>query len=92
VINAGDAFYSLGNKRAEEFFIKAYEMAGDSKYDKAGALERLIDFYRWQGMEEKARIFEEEYRALIASPPSRQVVKSKEIGRNDPWPCGSGKK
>jgi uncharacterized protein YecA (UPF0149 family) len=45
-------------------------------------------------MEEKARASEEEYRVLTAPPPSRskQVVKSKKIGRNDPCPCGSGKK
>jgi uncharacterized protein YecA (UPF0149 family) len=45
-------------------------------------------------MEEKARASEEEYRVLTAPPPlrSKQVVKSKNIGRNDPCPCGSGKK
>ncbi len=94
VINAGDAYYSLGDKKAEEFFLRGYEMAGDNKYDKAGALERLIDFYRWQGMEERVMASEEEYLRLTAPPPSRteQVVKSKKIGRNDPCPCGSGKK
>jgi tetratricopeptide (TPR) repeat protein len=93
-INAGDAFYSLGDKKSEQFFLRGYQMAGDNEYDKAGALERLIDFYRWQGMEEKARASEEEHRILTAPPPlrSKQVVKSKNIGRNDPCPCGSGKK
>ena len=94
VINAGDALYRLGDKKSEEYFLRGYEMAGDNEYDKAGALERLIDFYRWQGLEEKARTFEEEYEALTAPPPStpKQVVKSKKIGRNEPCPCGSGKK
>lgn len=94
MINAGDAYYSLGDKKAEEFFLRGYEMAGDNKYDKARALERLIDFYRWQGMEEKVRASEEEYRRLTAPRPPKtgQVVKSKKIGRNDPCPCGSGKK
>ncbi len=94
VINAGDAFFSLGDEKSGEFFLRGYEMAGDNEYDRAGALERLIDFYRWQGMGEKARASEEEYRVLTASPPSRSepVVKSKKIGRNDPCPCGSGKK
>lgn len=94
MINAGDAYYSLGDRKAEEFFLRGYEMAGENKYDKAGALERLMDYYRWQGMEEKAKTFEEEYRLLTAPPPSRteQGVKAKKIGRNDPCPCGSGKK
>lgn len=93
-INAGDAYYSLGDKKAEDYFLKGYEMAGNKKYDKLGALERLIDFYRWQEMEEKAESFEEEYRSLTAprSSKTETVVKDKKIGRNDPCPCGSGKK
>lgn len=64
VINAGDAMYSLGEQeRAEKFFQKAYGMA-ESRDDKAGVLERMIDLYREKGMVEKAEACEAEYRAL----------------------------
>lgn len=94
LINAGDALYTLGEPKAEEYFLKAYEMAGDNKYDKEGALERLIDFYKWQGDKEKAERCEQEYRSLMnpPPPPPRQVIKKVKIGRNAPCPCGSGKK
>lgn len=66
-IMAGDTMYTLGEtKTAEEFFLKALEIS-NRKYDKEGALERLIEFYRKMGMEEKAAIYELEYKALIDS-------------------------
>jgi tetratricopeptide (TPR) repeat protein len=94
VINAGDALYTLGEPKAEEYFLKAYEMAGDNKYDKEGALDRLIDFYKWQGDKEKVQKFEEEFEKLVnpPPPPPRQVINKVKIGRNEPCPCGSGKK
>jgi len=33
-----------------------------------------------------------EYRRMPSAPPSRQPVRSEKIGRNQPCPCGSGKK
>ncbi len=91
VINAGDALYALGDKRAEEFFTKAYKMA-EREYDKLGALERLTNFYRWLEIPEKAELFEAEYKTLTAPPIPRQAVKAKKIDRNELCPCGSGKK
>lgn len=94
LINAGDALYTLGEPKAEEYFLKAYEMAGDDKNDKEGALTRLIDFYKWQGDKEKAKKYEEEFESLLnpPPPPPRPVIKKVKIGRNAPCPCGSGKK
>lgn len=91
IINAGDALYALGDKKAEDYFLKAYEMA-EKEYDKLGALERLISFYRWQEITEKADAYEAEYKRLTAPPKPKQVIKSKKIGRNELCPCGSGKK
>ena len=91
IINAGDALYALGDKKAEEFFLKAYGMA-EEEYDKLGALERLINFYRWQEITEKADVYLAEYRRITTPPKTKQAIKSKKIKRNDPCPCGSGKK
>jgi tetratricopeptide (TPR) repeat protein len=90
-INAGDALYALGDKKAEEFFLKAYDTA-ERDYDKLGALERLVNFYSWQEMPEKSDAYKAEYKALTAPPKPKQAIKSKKIGRNEPCPCGSGKK
>lgn len=80
-INAGDVLYAFGDKRAEEYFLKAYEMAEQNKYDRIGALERLIDFYESQGIKEKAVAFRAEYDRLVAPPfPPKQVFKTKKIG------------
>lgn len=86
-----DALYALGDKRSEDYFLKAYGMAKE-EYDKLGTLERLISFYRWQEKDEKADKYEKEYMELSEPPKPKQVIKSKKIGRNDPCPCGSGKK
>ncbi|MGB9716565.1 MAG: SEC-C metal-binding domain-containing protein [Thermodesulfovibrionales bacterium] len=91
IINAGDALYALGDKRSEDYFLKAYEMA-EEEFEKLGALERLISFYNWQEIDEKADKYEKEYRELSEPPKPKQVKKAKKIGRNDPCPCGSGKK
>lgn len=66
-IMAGDAMYTLGEtKVAEEFFLNALELS-NKRYEKEGALERLIDFYTKMGMKEKAIMFELEYRAIVGS-------------------------
>ena len=64
VINAGDAMYSLGEKKsAERYFLRAKEMA-ETKNDKMGVLERLLDLYSEMGLVEKAEAIEMEIKVL----------------------------
>lgn len=103
IINAGDARRSLGDtKEAEEYFLRAREAVTES-YDRLGALERLIDLSVSVGDASKAKEYEKEYRSITepdepgleASFPAASggtIAKGRKIGRNEPCPCGSGKK
>lgn len=90
IINAGDALYALGDKRSEDHFFKAYKMA-EKEYDKLGVLERLISFYRWQEITEKADKYEEEYRALSEPHKPKQTIKSKKLEEMNHVRVGAGK-
>jgi tetratricopeptide (TPR) repeat protein len=104
IINAGDARRSLGDvKEAEEYFLRAREAATEL-YDRLGALERLIDLSASVGDASKAEEYEKEYRlirqpdepgpekASLPGPLGGTIAKGRKIGRNEPCPCGSGKK
>ncbi len=104
VINAGGARRSLGDvKEAEEYFLRARQMATAS-YDCLGVLERLIDLSVSTGDASKAEEYEKEYRSVtepdesgpekvsLPATPRGTIAKGRKIGRNEPCPCGSGKK
>ena len=94
-IKDGDAFKALKFlPAAEAQYRKAMEMDAED-HGRKGARERLIDLLKETGkaaeadaMEAEDRKRDEEARARWA-PRVRQGPK---IGRNDPCPCGSGKK
>lgn len=66
--------------------------------DKAELLNELIDFCKEAGDTEAQALYEDQFRALQPTLPRssrffKQVpVRSQKIGRNEPCPCGSGKK
>jgi len=103
VINAGDARRSLGDvNEAEEYFLRARKMVRGS-YDRLGALERLIDLSVSVGEASKAEEYEKEYRSItepeepgpeasFPAAPGGTITRGRKIGRNEPCPCGSGKK
>jgi uncharacterized protein YecA (UPF0149 family) len=93
-------------KGAEEYFLRGREMSAAS-HDRLGALERLIDLSIKTGDTVKKEQYEKEYHARLEPTESPQVeperahrpvasggsvVKGRKIGRNEPCPCGSGKK
>lgn len=64
IINAGDAMYSLGDKKsAERHYLKAKKMAV-TRSDNMVVLERLLDLYRELDMKNRALIIEDEIKAL----------------------------
>ena len=85
-----------GNEKAEKILLAGYERSGlrDSEY----VIERLITLYEEIGESEKVKEFKKIFASLQrALPedsriPSSTPAKSEKIGRNDPCPCGSGKK
>src|SRR4030067_242289 len=64
IINAGDAMYNLGEKEsAERYFLRAKNMVV-TKSDHMVVLERLLDLYRELGMKDRAKVIENEIKAL----------------------------
>ncbi len=84
-------------QRGEEILREGLAVA--ELRDRADVLDRLAELYAESGRPEEERKVRKELEALrgVSSPPpqgsqaSPQVV-GKKIGRNEPCPCGSGKK
>lgn len=76
IINAGDVLFALGDDRAEEYFLKGYEMAGEDKHNRASAIERLVNFYKRKGDESKVKKFKSEYE-ILTNPDSEDNKKVK---------------
>lgn len=86
-----------GNEKAEEILLAAYER--DGLRDKIDVVDRIIMLYGDMGKLDKVKEFEKVLSILqnAESKSSRHnkpspVVRSEKIGRNEPCPCGSGKK
>ncbi len=74
--------------RAEEIIRVALEKS--DVRDREDVFMRAAELYKEMGQNEKAQALKKEMRALKKHPGI--VVKPAKIGRNDPCPCGSGKK
>jgi hypothetical protein len=86
-----------GYAKAEEILLAAY--ARDGLRDKIEVIERIISLYSDMGKTDKVKEFKKEFTILQPAQPKGSyyykpspAVKSEKIGRNEPCPCGSGKK
>jgi tetratricopeptide (TPR) repeat protein len=81
---------------AEGILLKGY--ARSELQDRIAVVDRLRDVYKEWGKADKAQEFEKIFADLWRDEPQRFLyrrpapIKSKKVGRNDPCPCGSGKK
>ncbi len=96
-ITAGDVHAALGDAlEAERAFRKALALTrrpDGSPYDAAIALERLgAALTRQPGREGEARELTREARRIERSAFSGSRIVAAKVGRNDPCPCGSGRK
>jgi tetratricopeptide (TPR) repeat protein len=96
IIKAGDVHDQCGQpEKAIELYEEALEKAED-RYDKEGVYERLIPLYEILGKDEEAerikRMEEQDRETALPLPPSSASPRKEKIGRNDPCPCGSGRK
>ncbi len=97
LIKAGDVYRDCGDPdKALELFNRAMDMT-DDVYTKDGARERLIPLYHRLGKPEEAEALEQKISPENAEDdilpfPKPLPSPTKKIGRNDPCPCGSGKK
>lgn len=89
--------YSFGTKKIKPDHSKAEEIirrAVDKKdvRDRIDVLMRAIEIYSELNQIEKADELKQELRLLEKLPKKAPTVKAIKVGRNDPCPCGSGKK
>ena len=91
LLHAGDCYVTYGKKdcsKAKDYYLKALSIADKHREDPDGKVElsavyqRLIDLADDTG----DRVESERYLCLLES------LQAKKVGRNDPCPCGSGKK
>jgi len=82
------------NEKAEAILKKALSIKG--LRDREDVLERLMNFYSDNDRNEEADTIERELSELEKSKSfvqdNIQQATSKKVGRNEPCPCGSGKK
>lgn len=98
-IKGGDSLRALKDVRgAEAFYRESLKMA-DDRYDREGVLERLIPLLEDTGRGEEASALkaeedrrDEDENDEPVLPPPTFVREGPKIGRNDPCPCGSGRK
>jgi tetratricopeptide (TPR) repeat protein len=97
-LNAGDVYASLGDvSEAEAKFRSALERA-EHDHERGGAGQRLSTLLMSQGRETEVAALQAAERARfereVLMEAERDTVRrlAPKIGRNDPCPCGSGKK
>ena len=98
VIKAGDVFRNLGEfGDAEYHYLSALDLSRDDPYTQKGVFERYLPMLMEMGREEEAGELEKFLAAETQQDKQDDILgiyrrKSPKIGRNDPCPCGSGKK
>lgn len=83
--------YGFGTKETEPNLKKAEEiirlaLEKENVRDREDVLMRAAEIYNELGQNEKVKVLEKERKQI------RTVIKPAKTGRNDPCPCGSGKK
>jgi tetratricopeptide (TPR) repeat protein len=97
IIKAGDAYNALNEtENALELYYKAYDMTTPRSIDRSDVLERLIPLLeRLEKDNEADGLKKIETEAKVEhqmKPIPQPIINKKKIGRNEPCPCGSGKK
>jgi tetratricopeptide (TPR) repeat protein len=87
--------YSFGTRKTEPDYVRAEEiirmaLEKENVRDMEDVFMRGVEIYKELGQNERAKELEREMKRLKRQPNT--VVSQARIGRNDPCPCGSGKK
>lgn len=91
-IKAGDVYASLGEPGRAEAQYRSVLGRSDDRYQRAGALDRLVELLSCQDRDAEARalVSAEEARERRNADTVQRITPK--VGRNDPCPCGSGNK
>lgn len=80
--------------KSEEILKRA--LSQESLQDRSDVLDRAVDLYKELGKHPEAYALKKELETLSRMNPMKHInntpVRSEKVGRNDPCPCGSGKK
>ncbi len=100
-IHAGDCILEYGENdypKARSYYLKAVDIAKATSHlpgaedELRVVYERLINLANEQGKPDDAAYYKGLLDAVQVSPPTQVMAPGVKVGRNDPCPCGSGKK
>ncbi len=94
-IGWADCYWNDSSNLLKSEGILKRALSQESLQDRSDVLERAIDLYGELGNHQEADALKKELGALARLEPTKHIntpVRSEKVGRNDPCPCGSGKK
>jgi tetratricopeptide (TPR) repeat protein len=90
---AGDVYRALGEADSAEAYYRRSLAESHTSLERSEALARLVSLLCEIGREREASdLLQLEEQRILASRPAPVVRGAPKVGRNDPCPCGSGKK
>jgi uncharacterized protein YchJ len=90
---AGDVYRALGEADSAEAYYRRSLAESQTTLERSEALVRLVGLLCEVGREQDASaLLQQEQSRIAASKPTPVAQSSAKVGRNDPCPCGSGKK
>jgi len=90
---AGDVYRALGEADSAEAYYRRSLAESHTSLERSEALTRLVGLLCEVGRERDASVLlQQEEARLPAQRPAPIVRDAPKVGRNDPCPCGSGKK
>jgi preprotein translocase subunit SecA len=88
---AGDVYRELGeDDSAEAYYRRAFAVATDD--ERSEATLRIATHLIETGREQEAAAFVAQQRPAASAPGESDQAQLPAVGRNEPCPCGSGKK
>jgi tetratricopeptide (TPR) repeat protein len=89
---AGDAYRALGEADSAQAYYRRALAEARTPLERSQAVLRIVSLLSDTGREQSAADFLSEERALQAQRPAPGTHVVARVGRNEPCPCGSGKK
>ncbi len=89
---AGDVYRALGEADAAEAYYRRALAEARSALERSEAVLRIVSLFSDNGREQDAADFLKQERERQAERPATGSSGIPKVGRNEPCPCGSGKK
>jgi uncharacterized protein YchJ len=90
---AGDVYRALGEADSAEAYYRRSLAESQTSLERSEALVRLVGLLCEIGREQDASVLlQQEQSRIEANKPAQVAQSTTKVGRNEPCPCGSGKK